>query len=314
MPSLKQIIQPALRSRLTQDLPDFLPRQFDANTSHQAGVWNAKTYRVDPRTHVFTTIQEHFGNRLIKSITLPKGAVVVDIGCFIGEKLWQLNHSHPYLGIGADIAVSSLRAAQKIDIHNHKFIAADIENLPFKNNSVDLVMVFDVIEHLTHADQGFAEVARVLKPGGRFLLHIPLKDNAWSMFWFKQKLFPKAADKDYADVGHSPERMLTRAQINNYLTNHHLIAEKTIPYNAFFVHFWDREFARITAWALARLFRHGLTQTAATRTVHTGNLGSIRAIYGRLVVPILELLSWPDWILTRFGVANTYFVLAKKVC
>src|SRR3989344_4189822 len=109
MQSLKSIIKPPLHSQLSLAIPNFLPRRFDLNTSHQAHVWGGKTYNIEPRTHIFTTIQEHFGNRLIKSITLPKDAVVVDIGCFIGEKLWQLRQDRPYLGIGVDIALPSLK-------------------------------------------------------------------------------------------------------------------------------------------------------------------------------------------------------------
>lgn len=313
MPGLKEIIKPSLRSRLhIRGISNFLGK-FDRNTTHQASVWSDKTYQVNPKTHVFTTIQEQFGNRLIKSLPLPPGGVAVDIGCFIGEKLWQLSGRGDYLGVGVDIALPALQAARKIDIYGHKFIAADMENLPFKSSSMDLVMVFDVIEHLTHADRGFAEVARILKPGSRFLLHIPIKDNTGSIFWIKQKLFPKAAAKDYADVGHSPERMLTRAQIKGFLAKYGMTIDREIPYNAFFIHFWDREFARLTAWFLALIFRRGQTKNASTRSIHTGNLGSLRAFYGRFVVPLLEILSWPDWLLSRFGVANTYFVLARKI-
>lgn len=312
MPTLKDIVKPSHHSKLTTiGIPNFLGN-FDKNTSHQADVWANKSYQVNPKTHVFTTIQEHFSNRLIKSLHIPPEGVVVDIGCFIGEKLWQVNQNNNYLGIGVDIAIPALKDAKKIDIHGHKFIAADLENLPFKDNSLDLIMVFDVIEHLTHPEKGFSEIARTLKPGGRLLLHIPIKDNGGSFFWFKQKLFPSLAKKEYEDVGHSPERMLTRSQIHAHLNRYDLKIEKSIPYNSFFVHFWDREFARITAWILAKLFRRGQTKTSASRAVHTGNIGTFRSIYGRYIVPALEFISIADLLLAQFGIANTYFVIARK--
>src|SRR6266700_436918 len=155
--TLGDIIKPNLKSKLKVkkgQVPNFLPK-FDKNNQYQADIWADKTYKVDPKAHIFTTIQERFGNRILKSFKLPRNGVAVDIGCFIGEKLWQLKNNPDYLGVGVDIAVPSLKAAQQIDIYNHKFIAADMEDLPFRNNSVDLCLVFDVIEHLTHVEKGF---------------------------------------------------------------------------------------------------------------------------------------------------------------
>lgn len=281
----------------------FLPHKFDSNTRHQASIWSNKTYKVDPKTHVFTTIQEHFGNRLIKKIKLQPGSVAVDIGCFIGEKLWQLKDNPNYLGVGVDIAVPALRAAQQIDIYGHKFIAANMENLPFKDHSVDLVMVFDVIEHLTHAQKGFAEVARILKPGGQFLLHIPILDNKWSMFWWKQKLFPQAAQADYDNVGHAKERMLSSSQIKNSLEKHGLKLVREIYYNSFFVHFWDREFLPLVA---------KITQADKSGGKSPSVLSPARTFYGKYMVPLLEIISAPDWVLSRCKIGNTYFCLSTK--
>jgi ubiquinone/menaquinone biosynthesis C-methylase UbiE len=312
MQQLTDVIKPSLRSKVSgNNIPNFLKR-LDKNAKYQADIWDKKTYKVDPKTHVFTTIQEHFGNRLIRNIKLPKDAVVVDIGCFVGEKLWQVDSTNNYLGIGVDIAIDSLKTAQAIDVQGHKFIAADMEDLPFKSNSVDLVMVFDVIEHLTHAEKGFSEVARILKPGGQFLLHIPIKDNKWSMFWWKQKLFPNAAIKDYLDVGHSDDRMLTSKQIKQHLKKNGMNLEKEIFYNSFFVHFWDREFFRILASLFVRIFKGGKHISNGSRTTHQGSASHLRNLYGLYVIPLLELLSFPDKYFSSLKIGNTYFVIAQK--
>jgi len=240
MSDIDKVIKPSLRKKLkTKKIPNFLPK-LDSNKKYQEEIWAEKTYKVDPDSHVFTTIQEHFGNRLIKNLAIPINGVVVDIGCFIGEKLWQIKEKR-CKGIGIDIALPSLIAAKEIDKYGYDYIAADLEDLPLKSNSVDVVMIFDVIEHLSDANKGFSEVARILKPGGQFLLHIPIKNNKWSMFWWKQKLFPKLAQKDYDDVGHAPERMLTTDQIKQKLKANNLSVKKEIYYNSFFVHLFDRE-------------------------------------------------------------------------
>ncbi len=312
MPQLNDIIKPSLKPALKKGvIPNFLTR-LDRNKSHQSAIWSAKTYSTDPRTHVFTTIQEHFSNRLIHSLNIPKNGVVVDVGCFIGEKLWQIDKTEPYLGVGIDIAIPSLVAAKKIDIYGHKFIVADMENLPFRNNSVDLIMAFDVFEHLSHPKKGFSEVARVLKPGGQILLHTPIKDNKWSMFWWKQRLSPQAALRDYQDVGHTADRILSSKQILSSLRKNNLRPNREIYYNSFFVHFWDREFIRTAGQLLTRLSATPGPKINQARTLHKGNLGKMRRVYGRYLIPLLEALSFPDMLLSKLKVGNTYFVLATK--
>jgi SAM-dependent methyltransferase len=49
----------------------------------------------------------------------------------------------------------------------------NVERLSFPDRSFDLVLSCDVFEHVNDPDQGFREVARVLRPGGRFLMTVP---------------------------------------------------------------------------------------------------------------------------------------------
>jgi len=50
-----------------------------------------------------------------------------------------------------------------------KTVACDAEDLPFADESFDLVLGHAVLHHLPHLDRAFAEFRRVLRPGGRFL-------------------------------------------------------------------------------------------------------------------------------------------------
>lgn len=50
-----------------------------------------------------------------------------------------------------------------------RWIAAEGESLPFADNSVDLLTVAFGIRNVTRVEDALAEIARVLKPGGRFL-------------------------------------------------------------------------------------------------------------------------------------------------
>ncbi len=52
--------------------------------------------------------------------------------------------------------------------------------LPFADGTFDLVSAFDVIEHCEPEATALAEVARVLRPGGSFLMAVPAYRWAWS--------------------------------------------------------------------------------------------------------------------------------------
>lgn len=52
-------------------------------------------------------------------------------------------------------------------------VRASAEALPFRNESYDLVCLFDVIEHVVDDARALEEVARVLRPGGLAVLSVP---------------------------------------------------------------------------------------------------------------------------------------------
>ena len=49
-------------------------------------------------------------------------------------------------------------------------VMCDAEGLPFANGSFDVISVAFGLRNMTHKDQALAEMARVLKPGGRLLV------------------------------------------------------------------------------------------------------------------------------------------------
>lgn len=76
---------------------------------------------------------------------------------------------------GIDLDADPSRARAVLDPLG---IAADLRQgsvyeLPYETGAFDLVVSFSTFEHLHEFDRGLAEVARVLRPGGLFLLGMP---------------------------------------------------------------------------------------------------------------------------------------------
>ena len=59
-------------------------------------------------------------------------------------------------------------------------IRADATMLPLADASLDLVIAFDVLEHLEDDDACVRDVVRVLKPSGTFLVAAPADPTLWS--------------------------------------------------------------------------------------------------------------------------------------
>ena len=52
-------------------------------------------------------------------------------------------------------------------------VFADAASLPFQDDSIDTVLLLEVLEHIAEPRKALKEIARVLKPGGRVLLTMP---------------------------------------------------------------------------------------------------------------------------------------------
>ena len=55
-------------------------------------------------------------------------------------------------------------------LHNVDYLLADAETLPFADDSIDLITMAFGLRNVTHQERALAEMARVLKPGGRVLV------------------------------------------------------------------------------------------------------------------------------------------------
>jgi SAM-dependent methyltransferase len=106
-------------------------------------------------------IHEAAGERL-------KGRVFVD-GCGVGMYLARLAEN-AVQAVGLDIEHERAREAHQ---RSEQVICGAGESLPLPENTFDLVLSHEVIEHVQDDRQAISEMVRVLKPGGRLVLFCP---------------------------------------------------------------------------------------------------------------------------------------------
>jgi SAM-dependent methyltransferase len=157
---------------------------------------------------------------------LRPGAVWLDAGC--GRRVlptWREDFERqlvaiPKVAVGCDLDLGAMRAHRTLT----KVLASDLERLPFGDETMDLITSNMVVEHLDDPGRVFAEFARVLRPGGRVIVHTP---NAYSHFVigsrllpsgrFKRRLVSALDGRDEADIFPTRYRANTPAKLRSLM-------------------------------------------------------------------------------------------------
>jgi SAM-dependent methyltransferase len=101
---------------------------------------------------------------------------VAELCCGQGEAL-SLLRERVDEGVGVDISVAMLEAATaRLADERFVFLQGDATQLPLADACLDHVFTFGGIHHVADRRGLFREVARVLRPGGRFFWREPVSD------------------------------------------------------------------------------------------------------------------------------------------
>jgi SAM-dependent methyltransferase len=98
-------------------------------------------------------------------------ARILDLGCGNGVFTKWLQEKAPFVA-GVDHNADQLRHAH-LSFPGMITVAASADILPFANESFDVVIASDVVEHVDDDQAAIWEALRVLKPGGRLLVSVP---------------------------------------------------------------------------------------------------------------------------------------------
>lgn len=121
-------------------------------------------------------------DEILKLISIrPKS--ILDVGCASGWLLNEIHKCHPYAQCtGIDVYASAILYGKK-KYKNLNLLQADAHHIPFPDNSFDVVICAEVLEHVSKPENVLKEIYRVLKSDGIAIVEMDTGNWIFKFIW-----------------------------------------------------------------------------------------------------------------------------------
>jgi len=106
-----------------------------------------------------------------------KNMKILSVGSGTGAELDYLSQYGQTTGIDIDPV-----AIQYCTRRGYQVLKEDITRSSFPNDLYDVIFAMDVLEHIPEHEKAYAEICRILKKGGYFVMTVPACQFLWSKF------------------------------------------------------------------------------------------------------------------------------------
>jgi SAM-dependent methyltransferase len=140
---------------------------------------NPSPYEIEERVQTFHwwfVVRRKLLKTILCSLNLQRESLTMDIGCGVGSNL-SLLKAIGLKAMGCDRSFDNLLLAKNKFFL--PFINGDLENLPIRSSSVELVIATDVLEHLQDDIAGVRELCRILRRNGHLIVTVPAFQSLW---------------------------------------------------------------------------------------------------------------------------------------
>ena len=178
--------------------------------------------RTTPETrkvHIYNILSRNSIKKLHRVIANRRSKfqnqIFLDVGCGVGG-LSSIASENFQLYFGMDISFNSvLQSYSEVKAANCIFFVGDAENIPLKNEVVDVTASRWLFEHLDHPQQCSSEMFRILKKGGVAYVDTNHKVFFLTYRWFQMKMRPNSYWKRMEEAGHSHDRFFDRNNLSS---------------------------------------------------------------------------------------------------
>jgi len=138
------------------DDPELVEREYadDARLRERASAYTGVATGIDARETALAAIREFDPGR------------VLEVGCGWGELAEWIERDTGAEVVAIDLSPRMVELARERGVDAR---VADVQELPFADGEFDVVVAAWMLYHVPDLDRGLAELARVLRPGGRLV-------------------------------------------------------------------------------------------------------------------------------------------------
>ncbi len=209
-------------------------KMFDAISKEYDGLNRVISFGIDVK----------WRNKVVDIVAQHQPQNVLDIATGTGDLAISLSKTTASEIIGLDISAGMLEVGRRKISHKQldskiKMIVGDSENLPFDDNTFDAITVAFGVRNFEHLEKGLAEIYRVLKPNGIFVIletSVPTKSFYKTGYSFYTKyILPtigKVFSKDqsaYSYLSESASKFPYGEALNNILRQIGFNSVKDLP-------------------------------------------------------------------------------------
>jgi ubiquinone/menaquinone biosynthesis C-methylase UbiE len=217
-----------------------------------------------------------FFNRRLTEInhllSVIEGGCLLDVGCGPGILLGQL-FRRGFALFGLDRSREMIIEAARTSSSQPGLTVGEVEHLPYRDGCFDVVLALGVLEYVTDLDSSFAEIARVLKPGGTVVVSM-LNRESWYWLWFRYAYqsakYAKSVANGRAHLSAMPI-LYEREQLEEVMKRAGLEPTRLSYYNVnVCIEPISSRYPRMACWINGRLEKFG--RTVFSRLINTGFL------------------------------------------
>lgn len=134
-----------------------------------------KQYQDLEESHWLFKVRDNILKDIAKKY-FKQNANILDFGCNYGHSV-QLLQKLGYQAQGVDISEGAIQYGKSVGIQNI-FLGGEKK---FNQESFDVVIALDVIEHIKDDQQAIKEIVRMVKPGGLIVIAVPAYMFLWGV-------------------------------------------------------------------------------------------------------------------------------------